>query len=76
MMEKVARDMIVELGNKQGGFLVIEDSEFNAKFYKFIVDHYLRKFHTHFKLSHLITFLLKYSRPFGIPGPGRWRIRQ
>ena len=31
------------LRNKQGGFLVTKD--FKAKFYKFIVDHYLRKFH-------------------------------
>jgi len=40
MMEKVAKD-IVMLGNEQSGFLVTEDSEFNAKFYRFIVDHYL-----------------------------------
>ena len=36
------RDIDV-LRNEQGEFLVTKD--FNAKFYKFIVDHYLRKFH-------------------------------
>ena len=56
MMEKVARD-IVMLGNKRDGFLVTVTEKFNAKFYKFIVDHYLRKFlcfYTHSSLTHLI----------------------
>jgi hypothetical protein len=37
----VERDIDI-LRNEQGGFSVTED--FKAKFYKFIVDHYLRKF--------------------------------
>ena len=42
MIEKVEIDLDA-LRNEQGEFLVTGD--FNAKFYKFIVDHYLRKFH-------------------------------
>jgi hypothetical protein len=41
MSKMVERDIDI-LRNEQGGFLVTED--FKAKFYKFIVDHYLRKF--------------------------------
>jgi hypothetical protein len=41
-MSKIVERDIDILRNKQGGFLVTED--FKAKFYKFIVDHYLRKF--------------------------------
>jgi hypothetical protein len=41
MSKMVERD-IDQLRNEQGGFSVTED--FKAKFYKFIVDHYLRKF--------------------------------
>ena len=42
LREKTEREIEV-LRNEQGEFLVTKD--FNAKFYKFIVDHYLRKFH-------------------------------
>ena len=41
MREKTERDIDV-LRNEEGELLVTED--FNAEFYKFIVDHYLRKF--------------------------------
>jgi hypothetical protein len=41
MSKMVERDIDI-LRNEQGGFLVTEDLK--AKFYKFIVDHYLRKF--------------------------------
>jgi hypothetical protein len=40
MRGMVERDIDI-LRNEQGGFSVTED--FKAKFYKFIVDHYLRK---------------------------------
>ena len=65
--------MIVMLGNEQGGFLVTE--EFNAKFYKFIVDHYLRKFHCfylHSKHHDLSTYLLYTA----IPGQSRDRASE
>jgi hypothetical protein len=57
MREMVEID-IEMLRNKQGGFSVTKD--FKTKFYKFIVDHYLRKFHLscfyfHFKLTYLMT---------------------
>jgi hypothetical protein len=42
LKEKVEIDIDI-LRNEEGEFLVTED--FIAKFYKFIVDHYLRKFH-------------------------------
>jgi hypothetical protein len=48
--EMVEREIDI-LRNEQGGFSVTED--FKAKFYKFIVDHYLRKFQ--FFLSALNT---------------------
>ena len=42
------------LRNEQGRFS-LEDSDFNAKFYKFIVEHYLRKFYCFYlHLTHLI----------------------
>ena len=41
MREKTERDIDI-LRSEQGELLVTKD--FNAKFYKFIVDHYLRKF--------------------------------
>ena len=43
MREMTERDIDI-LRNEQGRFS-LEDSDFNAKFYKFIVVHYLRKFH-------------------------------
>ena len=52
------------LRNEKGEFLVNKD--FNVKFYKFIVDHYLRKFHCCFYLHsiHLITvFVLNAAQP-------------
>ena len=53
------------LKNDQGEILTpLGDSDY-TKFYKFIVDHYLRKFHyIYFHLTHLITALsspTKYS---------------
>ena len=42
MREKTKRDIDILLRNEEGELLVTED--FNAEFYKFIVDHYLRKF--------------------------------
>ena len=42
-MSQLVETDIEILRNKQGGFLVTKD--FKAKFYKFIVDHYLCKFH-------------------------------
>ena len=42
-MKKMVEIDIDRLRNERGEFLVTKD--FNAKFYKFIVDHYLRKFH-------------------------------
>jgi hypothetical protein len=41
MSKMVERDIDI-LRNEQGGFSVTKD--FKAKFHKFIVDHYLRKF--------------------------------
>ena len=42
------------LRNEQGGFSVNKD--FKAKFFKFIVDHYLRMFHSfHLHSTHLTT---------------------
>ena len=43
LREMTERDIDI-LRNEQGGFSV-EDWDFIAKFCKFIVDHYLRKFH-------------------------------
>ena len=42
-MSQLVETDIEILRNEHGGFLVTKD--FKAKFYKFIVDHYLRKFH-------------------------------
>ena len=42
-MREIAERDIAMLRNEEGGFSMTKD--FNAKFYKFIVDHYLRKFH-------------------------------
>jgi hypothetical protein len=42
-MEEMVEIDIDVLRNEQGGFSVTKD--FEAKFYKFIVDHYLCKFH-------------------------------
>ena len=53
LREMTERDIDI-LRNEQGGFSV-EDWDFNAKFYKFIVEHYLRTFHCFcFHLTHLI----------------------
>ena len=41
-MSQLVETDIEILRNEHGGFLVTKD--FKAKFYKFIVDHYLRKF--------------------------------
>ena len=42
MREKTERDIDIQLRNEEGELLLTED--FNTKFYKFLVDHYLRKF--------------------------------
>ena len=42
-MSQLVETDIEILRNEEGVFLVTKD--FKAKFYKFIVDHYLRKFH-------------------------------
>ena len=53
---KIVEIDIDMLRNEQGEFSVNKD--FEAKFYRFIVDHYLRKFHCfHLYLTHLSTFL-------------------
>ena len=54
MMEMVGID-IDTLRNVQSEFLVTMD--FKARFYKFIVEHYLHKFHCFYlHLTHLTTF--------------------
>ena len=50
MRAMTERDIDI-LRNEEGGFSVTED--FNAKFYKFIVDHYLRKFHHSICTQHI-----------------------
>ena len=54
MKQKMERDIIDILKSEEfeGELLVTED--FNAKFYKFIVDNYLRKFFVS-NCTHLIT---------------------
>ena len=52
LREMTERDIDI-LRNEEGGFSVTKD--FNAKFYKFIVDHYLHKFHCFYMhLTHLM----------------------
>ena len=68
LREITERDIDI-LRNKQGGFSVTKD--FNAKFYQFIVDHYLRKFHYFYYLhsAHLIIdFAYKIQPDLGISG--------
>ena len=62
-MREIAERDIDILRNEEGGFSVTKD--FNAKFYKFIVEHYLRKFHCfYFHLTHLIiVFVLNTAQP-------------
>ena len=56
MIEMMKIDIDI-LANKQGEFLVTEG--FKARFHKFIVKHYLRKFHYFYlHLTHLITFFI------------------
>ena len=53
MMEMTERDIDI-LRNEEGEFSVTKD--FNAKFYEFVVHHYLRKFHCFYlHLTHLIA---------------------
>ena len=55
MREMMERDIEI-LRNEQGGIFAHGDKDFNAKFYKFIVDHYLCKFHCFYlHWTHLIT---------------------
>ena len=52
------RDMIVVLRNELGEISVPVTKDFKAKFYKFIVEHYLRKLHLFYlHLTNLITVL-------------------
>ena len=54
MREMTERDIEI-LGNEQGEFSA-QDEGFNAKFCKFIFDHYLCKFHcSYLHLTHLIN---------------------
>ena len=65
LKETVKKDIDI-LRNEQGGFLLTKD--FKAKFHKFIVEHYLRKFHCFYlHLTHLTTSP-KYRPPCGILG--------
>ena len=58
LREMTERDIDI-LRNEEGGFSVTKD--FNAKFYKFIVDHYLRKFHCFYlHLTHLLMIVFVY----------------
>ena len=59
-MKKMVEMDIEKLRNEEGNFLVTED--FNENFYKFIVDHYLCKFHSHWHLTHLTT-VFAYIQP-------------
>ena len=53
-MSQLVETDIEILRNEEGVLLVTKD--FKAKFYKFIVDHYLRKFQLiHLHLTHLTT---------------------
>ena len=56
MREMVERDIDM-LRNEQGEILC-QAEDFKAKFYKFIVDHYLRKFHCFFFLHLTLWHLL------------------
>jgi hypothetical protein len=58
-IRKKVEAAIDELGNGQGGWMVTED--FKAKFFKVIIEHYLRKFHCFY--LHLTHLMLKYSPP-------------
>ena len=53
-LREIAERDIDILRNEEGGFSVTKD--FKAKFYKFIVDHYLRKFHCFY--SHLTCLII------------------
>ena len=54
MRKKTEADIDI-LRNEQGGHLGARG--FEAKFSKFIIEHYLRKFHSFYLyLTHLITF--------------------
>ena len=68
LREMTERDIDM-LKNGQGEFSVTKD--FNAKFYKFIVHHYLRKFHCFYlHLTHLIVVFVYYIQPnLGNPEP-------
>ena len=53
-LREIAERDIDILRNEEGGFSVTKD--FKAKFYKFIVDYYLRKFHCFY--SHLTCLII------------------
>ena len=59
LREMTERDIDI-LRNDQGRFS-LEDSDFSPKFHKFIVDHYLRKFHCFYlHLTCLIMIVFGY----------------
>ena len=71
MREMTERDIDI-FRNEQGEFSTTKD--FSTRFYKFIIDHYLRKFHFFYSHStYLITVYLptKIQPNLGIPGPGQ-----
>ena len=54
MREMTERD--IEILRNEEGEILARATDFNAKFSKFIFDHYLRKFHYFYSyLTHLIT---------------------
>ena len=75
MREMTERDIDI-FRNEQGEFSTTKD--FSTRFYKFIIDHYLRKFHFFYSHStYLITVYLpttKYSPTWEFPGQGKWRL--
>ena len=69
-MKRMVESNIDMLGNlnEKGEFLVTED--FKAKFYKFIVDHYLRKFSSYCFCLHLTYLTIVFDSPtWGFWGP-------
>ena len=76
MKEKTERGIEV-LINERGEFSPHwqpEAKNFDEKFYKFIFDRYLRKFHCFYLYStHLINISRTKCSPLGIPGQWHWQ---
>ena len=67
MKEVTERDIEVVI-DEQGE--ILEAEEFNAKFFKFIFDHYLCKYHCFYlHLTHLITLFTYLMQPTQNPRP-------